>query len=48
MLNRAEEVFQVRLFYSKFKKEGNIKVVLLGGLTACEGFMGAKSENFVI
>lgn len=48
MLNRVEEVFQVRMFYSKIKKEGTIKVVLLGGLTLCDSFMGEKSENFMI
>lgn len=48
MLNRTEEVFQVRMFYSKIKKDGTVKVVLLGGLTSCKSFMGEKSENLVI
>lgn len=40
MLNRAEEVSQVRMFYSKIKKEGTIKVVLLGGLNLVRQLYG--------
>jgi len=47
MLNRAEEVFQVRMFYSKIKKKGTFNIVLLGGLTLCQGFMGEKIENLL-
>lgn len=46
MLNRAEEVSQVRMFYSKIKKEGTIKVVLLGGLNLVRQLYGWKIWEF--
>lgn len=34
--------------YSKIKKQGSMKAVLLGGFTMCKAFLGEESENFMV